>query len=181
MRMLDTEFETSDRADISFLPPERVVEVDRAIDALYDAVNNGVYRAGFATTQQAYNEAIDALFAALDHYETVLSKRRYLLGDQITEADWCLFTTLVRFDLVYHYHFKCTLRRLRDYPNLWGYTKELYQVTGVRTTCNFDHIKQHYFCSHPMINPTRIVPRGPDIDFEAPHDRAVRFGPTSAR
>jgi putative glutathione S-transferase len=175
--MFDTEFDAVGNASVSFLPRDRVAEVDATIDALYDSVNNGVYRAGFASTQQAYDEAIDALFAALDHYETVLSERRYLLGDQITEADWCLFTTLARFDLVYHYHFKCNLQRLRDYPNLWGYARDLYQVPGVRETCNFDHIKRHYFMSHPTLNPTRIVPRGPEIDFDAPHDRAQRFGP----
>ena len=138
-------------------------------------VNNGVYRAGFATTQEAYEEACRALFAALDWLEERLSRQRYLAGDGITEADWRLFTTLVRFDAVYDGHFKCNLRRIVDYPNLSNYLRDLYQVPGVAETVNMDHIKRHYYVSHATINPTGIVPLGPELDFSAPHDRG-RFG-----
>jgi putative glutathione S-transferase len=145
--------------------------VDVAIDAIYEPINNGVYRSGFATTQEAYDEAVTEVFDGLDHWEEVLSGRRYLCGDRITEADWCLFPTLVRFDSVYHGHFKCNLRRIVDYPNLWGYTKDLYQQPGVAQTVNMGHIKNHYYGSHESINPTRIVPNGPVLDFDEPHDR----------
>ena len=159
-------------APADYCPPELETEVERAIDAIYQPINNGVYRCGFARTQQAYEEAVTELFDALEHWEQVLGTRRYLCGDRITEADWCLFTTLVRFDPVYHFHFKCNKKRLRDFPNLWNYTRELYQVPGVAETCDFDHIKRHYFQSHETLNPTRIVPMGPDgLDFAEPHDR----------
>ena len=130
-----------------------------------------MYRAGFATSQSAYDEAVTELFTELDHWEKVLGKQRYLCGDQITEADWCMFTTLFRFDAVYYVHFKCNLQRIVDYPNLWNYLKDLYQQPGVRETCNLDHIKRHYYISHPNVNPTGIVPKGPRIDFDAPHNR----------
>ncbi len=136
-----------------------------------ERVNNGVYKAGFATTQEAYEEAVWPLFATLDSLEERLATRRYLCGERITEADWRLFTTLVRFDPVYQGHFKCNLRRLVDYPNLWAYTRELYHWPGVRQTVNFDHIKRHYYQSHESINPLRIVPIGPDLDFDQPHGR----------
>jgi putative glutathione S-transferase len=138
---------------------------------VYDAINNGVYKAGFATTQKAYVEAVRSLFASLDQIELILSSFRYLTGDTLTEADWRLFTTLVRFDPVYVGHFKCNVRRIVDYPNLWAFTRELYQVTGVADTVDMDHIKTHYYRSHPTINPTGVVPAGPDIDFEGPHGR----------
>ena len=145
------------------------VDIDATIDAIFEPVNNGVYRSGFATTQ----EAVPELFGALDHWEEVLSSRRYLCGDRLTEADWCLFPTLVRFDSVYHGHFKCNLRRIVDYPNLWGHLKDLYQQPGVADTVYIDHIKKHYYGSHESINPTRIVPKGPILDFTEPHDRGL--------
>ncbi len=171
MRMLDTEFDSIGDASISFYPAHLRERIDQTIDAIYEPINNGVYRAGFATSQRAYAEAVSELFDALDHWDSVLATNRYLCGDVITEADWCLFTTLVRFDSVYVGHFKCNLRRIVDYPNLWNYLKELYQVPGVSDTCDFDHIKRHYYESHDMINPTRVVPLGPLIDFDAAHDR----------
>ncbi|MGB5413345.1 MAG: glutathione S-transferase C-terminal domain-containing protein [Polyangiales bacterium] len=140
-------------------------------ERVYHTLNNGVYKCGFATTQQAYEEALVDLFDTLDWLEERLSKQRYLVGEQITEADWRLFTTLVRFDAVYVGHFKTNLRRVADYPNLWAYTRELYQVPGVSGTVNMQHIKQHYYGSHESINPTRIVPMGPTINFEEPHGR----------
>ena len=130
-----------------------------------------MYKAGFATTQQAYEEAVAPLFDTLDFLEDRLSRQRYLCGDAITEADWRLLPTLLRFDLVYHGHFKCNRRRIVDYPNLWGYTRDLYQQPGIADTCNFDHAKRHYYESHDTVNPTRIVPVGPDMDLDAPHGR----------
>lgn len=140
-------------------------------DRIYDTLNNGVYKAGFATTQSAYDQAITPLFETLDWLETRLSTSRYLMGTQLTEADWRLFTTLVRFDPVYHLHFKCNRRRLTDYPNLWAYTRDLYQTPGVAGTVNFAHIIRHYHYSHDSINPHRIIPVGPDLDFTSPHGR----------
>jgi glutathionyl-hydroquinone reductase len=171
IRMLDTEFGEFATRDADFFPEDLRDEIDATIDAIYEPVNNGVYRAGFATTQEAYEEAVTELFDALDHWDEVLSSRRYLCGDRITEADWCLFPTLVRFDSVYHGHFKCNLRRIVDYPNLWGYSRDLYQSPGVADTVYMDHIKKHYYRSHESINPTRIVPKGPIVDFTAAHDR----------
>jgi putative glutathione S-transferase len=147
-------------------------EIDAINELIYQDVNNGVYKAGFATTQSAYEEAFDALFARLDWLEERLARRRFLVGDQITEADIRLFTTLVRFDAVYYGHFKCNLRRLVDYPNLWAFARDLYQRPGFGETVNYDHIKRHYYMTHDQINPTRIVPKGPAIDWMAPHDRA---------
>ena len=135
-------------------------------------INIGVYKSGFARSQAAYDEAVTKLFDTLDWLEARLSERRYLVGSQITEADWRLFTTLLRFDPVYHGHFKCNIRRLIDYPNLWNYTRELYQVPGVASTINNRQIKIHYYGSHENVNPTGIVPAGPEIDFLAPHNRA---------
>ncbi|MBD2346544.1 glutathione S-transferase family protein [Anabaena subtropica] len=171
IRMLDTEFESLATKDINFYPQHLQKKINETIDAIYQPINNGVYRAGFATSQSAYNEAVTELFATLDYWENILGKQRYLCGEQITEADWCMFTTLFRFDAVYYVHFKCNLRRIVEYPNLWNYLKELYQFPGVRETCNLDHIKRHYYRSHPKVNPTRIVPKGPVIDFDAPHNR----------
>ncbi|GIT88407.1 glutathione S-transferase family protein [Roseobacter sp. OBYS 0001] len=140
-------------------------------ERIYDTFNNGVYKAGFATTQQAYDAAIVPLFDTLDWLEERLSHNRYLMGDQLTEADWRLFTTLVRFDPVYHLHFKCNRKRIVDYPNLWGYTRDLYQTPGVANTVNFDHIVRHYHYSHETINPNRIIPINPVLDFHSRHGR----------
>ncbi|MBK5931833.1 glutathione S-transferase family protein [Halochromatium salexigens] len=171
IRMLNSTFDAWGNAELDLYPVELRAEID-AINALvYDNVNNGVYRAGFATTQSAYETAFDQLFATLDQLEAKLATQRYLVGDQITEADWRLFTTLVRFDPVYHGHFKCNRQRLVDYPNLWAYTRELYQVPGIAETVNMDHIKRHYYGSHKDINPTGIVPKGPALDFTEPHGR----------
>lgn len=167
IRMFDTEFEAIAKSQVSFYPDHLQDEIDRAIDRIYQPINNGVYRAGFATTQTAYDEAVTELFEALDYWERVLSQQAYLCGDRITEADWCMFTTLFRFDPVYYVHFKCNLRRISDYPHLGNYLKDLYQQPGVSDTCNLDQIKQHYYKSHPHINPTRIVPKGPVIDWVA--------------
>jgi glutathionyl-hydroquinone reductase len=175
IRMLDTEFADFASVDINFYPPALQGKIDETIDAIYQPINNGVYRAGFATTQKAYDEAVTDLFTALDHWEKVLDKQRYICGNEITEADWCLFTTLFRFDAVYYVHFKCNIRRIVDYPNLWNYLKDLYQYPGVKETCNLDHIKRHYYKSHPKVNPTGIVPKGPEIDFDAPHNRDRLF------
>jgi putative glutathione S-transferase len=146
-------------------------EIDALNERIYATVNNGVYRTGFATTGDAYREAFAELFATLDMLEERLGDRRYLLGDERTEADWRLFVTLLRFDAVYHGHFKCNLRRIVDYPNLWGYTRDLFQVDGVAETVDLAQIKAHYYGTHPSINPTGIVPVGPDIDFTTPHGR----------
>ena len=171
IRMFNSAFGGLGAAAGDYYPPELRDEIDRLNAEIYGRVNNGVYKAGFATAQAAYDEAVGELFQALDALEARLSTRRYLCGPRITEADWRLFTTLVRFDAVYVGHFKCNIRRIADYTNLWGYARELYQWQGVRETVNFYHIKHHYYESHPTINPTRIVPAGPIIDFEAPHDR----------
>jgi putative glutathione S-transferase len=145
--------------------------IDEVNGRVYNTVNNGVYRAGFARTQAAYEEAFDELFASLDWLDDRLATRRYLLGDEITEADWRLFVTLVRFDAVYVGHFKCNLRRIADYAHLSGYLRDLYQAPGIADTVDFDQIKRHYYTTHPSINPTRIVPKGPELDLWAPHDR----------
>lgn len=175
IRMLNTAFNafTDDRRD--FYPEKLRTEIDAINNEVYPNINNGVYRAGFATKQEAYEEAFRALFAALDRMEERLSKHRYLAGAALTEADWRLFTTLIRFDAVYYSHFKCNERRILDYPNLSNYLRDLYQVPGVKGAVDLDHIKRHYYWSHPQINPTRIVPLGPKLDFDAPHDRS-RFG-----
>ncbi|WP_142847625.1 glutathione S-transferase family protein [Telmatospirillum sp. J64-1] len=158
-----------------FRPPELAEEIDALNDEIYPAINNGVYRAGFATTQEAYEEAYDQLFAALDRLEQRLSDRPFLLGDKVTEADWRLFTTLLRFDPVYYSHFKCNRNRLSDFPELWDYTRTLYQIPGVAETVHFDHIKTHYYASHRMINATGIVPKGPELDYSAPTRRNVPY------
>jgi putative glutathione S-transferase len=169
----ETQFTAFHRADAPDLyPPALRAEIDAINAVVYEEVNNGVYRAGFATSQPKYEAAVTTLFARLDQLETRLAKQRYLVGTQLTESDIRLFTTLVRFDAVYVGHFKCNLRRLVDYPNLWGYARDLYQRPGFGDTVNFDHIKRHYYMTHDQINPTRIVPLGPFIDWSAPHDRA---------
>jgi glutathionyl-hydroquinone reductase len=175
IRMLNSAFDAFTDVRTDFYPPALRAEIDRVNALIYETVNNGVYASGFATTQSAYEEAARKLFATLDQLEARLSRQRYLVGRQITEADWRLFTTLVRFDAVYYSHFKCNLRRIIDYPNLWNYLRELYQVPGVADTVSLDHIKRHYYGSHRNVNPTGIVPIGPLIDFTLPHDRA-RFG-----
>jgi putative glutathione S-transferase len=171
IRMLNSAFDGLTGSTLDFYPAHLRTEIDTVNAAVYRHVNNGVYKCGFATAQAAYDEAFDALFTTLDDLEQRLTRQRYLLGDRITEADWRLFTTLVRFDPVYHGHFKCNLRRLTDYPNLWNYTRELYQVPGVAGTVNLHHIKHHYYGSHASVNPSGIVPKGPAIDFERPHGR----------
>ncbi|PMB01171.1 glutathione-dependent reductase [Fischerella thermalis CCMEE 5268] len=175
MRMFDTEFHHLAQNNVNFYPENLQKMIDKTIDAIYQPINNGVYRAGFATKQAAYDQAVTELFDALEHWEKILGEQRYLCGEQITEADWCMFTTLYRFDPVYYVHFKCNLRRIVDYPNLWNYLKDLYQQPGVKQTCNLDHIKRHYYRSHPKVNPTRIVPKGPLIDFDTPHHRDRLF------
>lgn len=172
IRMFDTEFEALAKNKVNFYPKELQGEIDKTIDAIYQPINNGVYRAGFATQQEAYDEAVTELFENLDRWESVLSKQRYLCGNQITEADWCMFTTLLRFDPVYYVHFKCNIHRIFDYSNLWNYLLDLYQQPGVKATCNLDHIKRHYYKSHPNVNPSRIVPKGPMIDLDAAHNRS---------
>jgi putative glutathione S-transferase len=174
IRMLNSAFNRWGDASIDLYPPEFRATIDQVNALVYANVNNGVYRCGFARTQAAYDEAFDTLFATLDELEGRLSRQRYLAGAQITEADWRLFTTLVRFDSVYNGHFKCNLRRLVDYPNLWGYARELYQWPGLAETVNLPQIKRHYYSSHVSINPTRIVPKGPALDFTTPHHRAER-------
>ncbi|OQM74490.1 glutathione S-transferase family protein [Manganibacter manganicus] len=171
IRMLNSAFDEWGDANEDFYPQALRGEIDAINDFVYPTINNGVYRAGFATTQDAYEEAFGELFAALDRVEDILSRQRYLVGRRMTEADWRLFTTLVRFDPVYVGHFKCNLRRIADYPNLSNYLRELYQVPGVAGTVDLDHIKTHYYASHVTINPTRIVPVGPALDYDAPHDR----------
>ncbi len=171
IRMLNTAFDQWGNAEIDFYPPSLSTEIDRINSFIYDHINNGVYKTGFATTQKAYEQALDELFSALDYLEVILGKQRYLLGDSLCEADWRLFPTLLRFDPVYVGHFKCNLKRLIDYPNLWGYTRDLYQQPGIAETVNMDHIKTHYYASHTSINPNRIVPKGPLLDFNSPHHR----------
>ncbi|MFB6262057.1 MAG: glutathione S-transferase family protein, partial [Bradymonadaceae bacterium] len=171
MRMFDTAMEGVAENDVDLYPEGKRERIDEVIDAIYQPINNGVYRAGFAETQQAYNEAVDELFEALDHWNAVLEDQRYLCGDRMTEADICMFTTLIRFDPVYHTHFKCNVRRIVDYENLWGFVRDLYQTPGVADTCNLDHITEHYYASHESVNPRGIVARGPDLDYLAPHGR----------
>ncbi|KAA0685723.1 glutathione S-transferase family protein [Azospirillum brasilense] len=171
VRMLNREFDAFGDASLDFYPAELAEEIDRLNAFVYDRVNNGVYKAGFATSQEKYEQAFDALFSALDELDERLAKQRYLLGSRQTEADWRLFTTLVRFDAVYVGHFKCNLRRIADYPNLSGYLRDLYQVPGVAETVDFHHIKRHYYASHTMINPTGVVPKGPALDLDAAHGR----------
>ena len=171
IRMLNSAFDAWGDASVDLYPAHLRREIDAINDRVYPSINNGVYRAGFATTQHAYEEAFDELFDALEEIEERLAHDRYLVGDRITEADWRLFTTLVRFDAVYYAHFKCNLKRIADFPNLSNYVRELYQVPGVAETVNMLHIKHHYYASHATINPTRIVPKGPVLDHTAPHDR----------
>ena len=171
LRMLDHAFEAVAGTEVDLAPPDRLEEVDATIDALYEPINNGVYRCGFAGSQQAYEEAVEALYAALDHYEGVLGRQRYLCGDRLTEADICLYTTLIRFDAVYAVHFKCSRRPIRAYPSLMGYLRELYQMPAFRETTDFEHIRHHYYRSHPALNPSGIVACMPQLDLDADHGR----------
>ncbi|MGR3314993.1 glutathione S-transferase family protein [Roseovarius indicus] len=171
IRMFNSAFNDITGNTDDYWPEELRDKIQPVNDRIYDTVNNGVYKSGFATSQEAYDEAVHPLFDSLDWLEHRLSNSRYLMGETITEADWRLFTTLVRFDLVYHTHFKCNRNRIMDYPNLWGYLRELYQWPGVRDTVNFDHIVRHYHMSHKTINPYGIIPINPQPDFDAPHDR----------
>ena len=172
IRMLNGAFDgLGGDTGVDLWPSDLREAIEAVNQPVYDNINNGVYRAGFATTQEAYEEAFDDLFQTLDWLEDRLSKQRYLVGDRLTEADWRLFTTLIRFDPVYHGHFKCNRQRLNEFPNIWNYMLELYQVPGVAQTVNMDHIKVHYYWSHTTINPTRVVPRGPTLDYAAPHNR----------
>ncbi len=173
IRFFDHEFDGAGASGPRFCPPELESDIDAVNRFVYDNINDGVYKCGFATTQEAYEEAVTALFAALAEIEHRLSGSRYLIGETLTEADWRLFTTLVRFDPVYVGHFKCNIKRLADFPNLWAYTRELYQVPGVAETVHVDHIKEHYYRSHRTINPSGVVPAGPEIDFTAPHERGT--------
>ena len=176
MRMLDVAFDDIAERDVDLYPAGYQDEVDRIIDDIYDPINNGVYRAGFAGSQEAYDRAVTGLFDALDHWDEVLADQRYLAGDRLTEADVAMFTTLVRFDQVYHTHFMCNEQFIHQYENLWPYLRDLDQTPGVRETVRMDHIKEHYYTTHPDVNPKRIVAVGPDLDFEAPHDRAELQG-----
>ncbi len=171
IRMLNQAFDAVGALPGDYYPPALRDEIDAVNARIYDTVNNGVYKSGFATTQSAYEEAVRPLFETLDWLEERLSRQRYLCGSEVTEADWRLFTTLIRFDAVYHGHFKCNIRRIIDYPQLFAYTRELYQWPKVAETVNFQHIKNHYYQSHRGINPTGIVPLGPIIDFAIPHGR----------
>jgi len=176
LRMLDTEFDAFAGHPVTLWPEGLREQVDETLDALHDAVNNGVYKAGFARSQGAYELACRELFMALEHWEQVLSRQRYLCGDVLTEADICFYTTLVRFDFVYYSHFKCNLSRIQDYPNLWNYLLDLYQTPGFAESTNIEHIKVHYYCSQDTVNPSRIIPMGPTVDLLARHDRD-RLGP----
>ena len=172
IRMFNSAFNEFTGNDTDYYPVALREQIDTINDRVYDAINNGVYRAGFATTQPAYEEAYYKLFDALDWVEAILNRQRYLAGSQLTEADWRLFTTLIRFDAVYYGHFKTNRQRIDDYPAIRDYLRELYQHPGVAQTVNFDHIKRHYYGSHVTINPTQVVPLGPDQDFTQPHNRA---------
>lgn len=171
IRMLNQAFDAWGEASLDLYPADLRPAIDEINAVVYPNVNNGVYRCGFATSQAAYEQAFEELFRTLDDLEARLARSRYLVGARITEADWRLFTTLVRFDSVYHGHFKCNRRRIVDFPNLWAYARELYQWPGVAETVDLEQIKRHYYWSHTSINPTRIVASGPRLDFMAPHNR----------
>jgi putative glutathione S-transferase len=170
MRNLTTTFrEVGNGVDLA--PPELREEIDAALDRIYEPINNGVYRTGFADSQAAYDAAVTELFDALEHWDGVLEEQRYLVGDRLTEADIAMYTTLVRFDEVYHTHFMCNHQLIREYDNLWPYLRDLYTTPGFGETTRMDHIKEHYYTTHPDVSPKRIIPRGPDLEFEKPHDR----------
>ncbi|MEB3311867.1 MAG: glutathione S-transferase family protein [Snowella sp.] len=165
IRMLDHEFQAIASNPTDYCPPELQEQIEQTIDAIYQPINNGVYRAGFATSQLAYEEAVTELFHHLDHWNEILGQQPYLCGEQITEADICMFTTLLRFDPVYYVHFKCNLRHIYEYPNLWRYLRSIYHYHGVKETCNIEHIKHHYYRSHPWLNPSGIIPKGPMLNL----------------
>jgi glutathionyl-hydroquinone reductase len=171
IRMLNSEFNEFTDVDVNFYPQHLRKEIEKINQPIYDNINNGVYRCGFATSQPAYEQAFDRLFNQLDEVEGILSKQRYLTGEVITEADWRLFTTLIRFDAVYVGHFKCNLKRIADYPNLSNYLRELYQIEGIAETIDMEYIKRHYYFSHTSVNPTQLVPKGPKLNFNLPHNR----------
>lgn len=171
IRMFNSAFDRIGATEGDYYPEHLRAEIDAVNERVYHGVNNGVYKSGFATSQDAYEEAVTTLFETLDWLEDRLSRQRFLVGDQITEADWRLFPTLLRFDPVYHGHFKCNLKMLHEYPNLWNYTKSLYQHPGVKGTVHMDHIKKHYYQSHSSVNPSGVVPIGPELDLDNPHDR----------
>jgi glutathionyl-hydroquinone reductase len=177
IRMLNSAFDAFTDVRTDYYPPALRAQIDKINELIYPNINNGVYRAGFATSQAAYEEAFHNLFDTLDEIETILAQQRYLTGKTITEADWRLFTTLIRFDVVYYSHFKCNWRHITEYPNLSHYVRDLYQQPGVAETVSLQQIKRHYYNSQRQVNPTGIVPVGPQLDFSAPHDRA-RFGGT---
>ncbi|MFC7186120.1 glutathione S-transferase family protein [Halorubrum yunnanense] len=179
LRMLSTAFDDLGN-DVSLLPDDgdeaTVADVDEVVTEIYEPVNNGVYRAGFAKSQGPYDEAIDELFGALDRWNEHLADQRYLVGDSLTEADICMFTTLIRFDQVYHTHFMCNKKHIHQYEHLWPYLRDLYQTEGVTETVNMSHIKEHYYTTHPDVTPSGIIARGPDLEFEADHDRDALGG-----
>lgn len=176
IRMLNTAFDDVTGSKMDLYPAPLREAIDEVNSWVYQSINNGVYKAGFATSKEPYEAAYHDVFQALDKVEDILSRQAYIAGDYVTEADWRLFTTLIRFDAVYYSHFKCNRQRIKDYPNMSEYVRALYQVDGVSDTCHFDHIKTHYFSSHKMINPTGIVPLGPELDLDRPHGRGpVRF------
>jgi len=175
IRMFNSAFDQLTDSEEDYYPESLRADIDSINELVYHSINNGVYKAGFASTQQAYEQAFEQLFDALDHVEGILNQYRYLLGDRLTEADWRLFTTLIRFDAVYFGHFKCNRQRISDYPNLSNYLHELYQMPGIANTVNMQQIKQHYYYSHESINPTRIVPQGPELDFNMAHNRDSKF------
>lgn len=175
IRMFNAAFDDIGATPGDYYPKALREKIDALNTPIYDEINNGVYRAGFATTQAAYEEAVTALFDRLDTLDALLGQQRWLAGDTLTEADWRLFTTLVRFDAVYVGHFMCNRQRIADYPHMSGYLRDLYQQPGIADTCNFEHIKQHYYRSHPSVNPTRIVPLGPQLDLDRPPRRAEKF------
>ncbi|MFL2809815.1 MAG: glutathione S-transferase family protein [bacterium] len=175
IRMFNSAFADLSSEGMDYYPEELRNEIDSINSKIYETLNNGVYRCGFATSQKAYEAAFSKLFFCLDELESKLCNQRFLLGSRITEADWRLFTTLIRFDCVYYSHFKTNQRRIFDYPEIYGYTCDLYQQPGIKQTVNFEHIKHHYFYSHETINPTRVVPVGPEINFEVDHQREERF------
>eukprot|EP01071_Lankesteria_metandrocarpae_P002958 Lankesteria_metandrocarpae@DN2664_c0_g1_i1.p1 len=172
MRMFNSSFNELTGNQDNYYPDCLKSKIDEWNDFIYGTINNGVYKCGFAGTQKSYEDAFEALFSALDKVDAHLAVNRYLAGSQITEADWRLFTTLVRFDAVYVGHFKCNKKRIADYKSLQGYLKELYQVKGIKSTTDFYHIKRHYYYSHTSINPSQIVPMGPDLDLDLPHSRS---------
>ena len=172
IRMFNSAFDDIGATSGDYYPENLSIEIDKMNNKIYETVNNGVYKAGFSTTQEAYEVAVSQLFETLDELEQLLTTRRYLMGSILTEADWRLFTTLVRFDPVYVSHFKCNLKRIVDYPNLWDYLRDLYSHQGILSTIDMEHIKKHYYVSHDIINPHGIIPKGPEIDYSSPHGRS---------